>query len=450
MPCPPPVSLSVGAVEYTFDADGNLHIPPSTSWSQDVSVSHVRSNGYCTGYYRGYCDNTTLTLSSAYWTVTGSSSGVSYNASNVYVCPTCGYHYTGSTATSSIPATITCKHYNKSDYESATGPAILCTDNLTEEYHDASYQVVTAEAKDYYCTCGALRTNSKLYGCSNPKCCYTSMIASAHLPGSQTSSGCGSAYAGSYIPHYWIAFSDCPTHPGHSGYHYVDGNTIIERTQSSDTPKPSWAPSGVSVCFATTRNRKISEVLQSYKYAKCNICGYTTEQLKMDRHKAVTQQTQTISITGLSYRGTVVQSVEFPSSVNGIVVSGNKTSLAYASSNTNVLSVDPNSGAAIVKGIGTTIITVTAAETPEWTASTATTQITVTKGNLKITVLPSPSSINYGQALSASTLTGGTVTNCMSNAVAGLFSWKDSSAYAQNSQAYAVRFIPTDTQNYNY
>lgn len=450
MSCPPPISLSAGATEYTFDSDGNLHIPPSTQWSQHVDVSHVRSDGYCTGYYSGYCNNTSLKLSSAYWTITGSQSGTSCSASNVYVCPTCGYQYTGNQSCSSIAEFITYKHYNHNDYTRDAGRLLLCTANLTEETHDASYTVITDSAKSTYCECGSELSYNVLYGCEGAGCPYNNQVAGVHKPGSQTSTACGGVRRTDYTTHPYIRCVDCPQHPGYTDIHYVDDSNRVLTTSIPYMGKPSWVPYGFDSCFTSTYCRKISEIPIGNSYSKCDICGYTAEQHSMAAHKAITQETQTISIAGLSYMDKIVQSVEFPSSVNGIVVNGAKTSLSYTSTNQNVLEVHPNSGAAMVKGIGTAIITVTAAETPEWTAATATAQITVTKGNLKITVLPSSSSITYGQALSASTLTGGTAVNRVSNAVAGLFSWKDSSVYAQNAQVYAVRFIPTDTQNYNY
>lgn len=68
---------------------------------------------------------------------------------------------------------------------------------------------------------------------------------------------------------------------------------------------------------------------------------------------------------------------------------------------------------------------------------------TITKASSSITTAPSATGITYGQALSDSTLTGGT------GSVPGAFAWTDSTAKPNAGTAqFEVTFTPTDT-NYN-
>ncbi len=68
----------------------------------------------------------------------------------------------------------------------------------------------------------------------------------------------------------------------------------------------------------------------------------------------------------------------------------------------------------------------------------------IQKGTSTITAAPTATAITEGQALSASTLTGGTAS------VAGAFSWTTPSTVpAVGTASYGVTFTPTDTANYN-
>lgn len=98
-----------------------------------------------------------------------------------------------------------------------------------------------------------------------------------------------------------------------------------------------------------------------------------------------------------------------------------KTTLSYTSSNPSVATIS-SSGVITVKGIGTTTITINAAETTDYKSASKTVTLTVVKGNLSTKTAPKSASINYGQALSASTLSGGSVTNSSGSTVDGL--WK--------------------------
>lgn len=129
---------------------------------------------------------------------------------------------------------------------------------------------------------------------------------------------------------------------------------------------------------------------------------------------------------------------------------GAQTGLSYKSSNTDVASIDTN-GKISIKGLGTTTITVTAAETSDYFSATSTVTLTVGKGNLTLKVNPSSSTINYGQALSSSTLSSGTVANGSGTAVGGTWAWKSpTSIPSSDNHIFIARFTPTDKEHYNY
>ena len=67
----------------------------------------------------------------------------------------------------------------------------------------------------------------------------------------------------------------------------------------------------------------------------------------------------------------------------------------------------------------------------------------ISKATPTITAAPTASAIDQGQALIASSLSGGTAS------VAGTFGWTDSSVVPNASGSYSVTFTPTDTANYN-
>ena len=77
--------------------------------------------------------------------------------------------------------------------------------------------------------------------------------------------------------------------------------------------------------------------------------------------------------------------------------------------------------------------------------------ITVNKGTLTVKSAPKGTSINYGQAISSSTLSGGSVTNKQSEIVSGGWQWKNTSEYPSAGTTQCIaKFIPADKTNYNY
>lgn len=133
-----------------------------------------------------------------------------------------------------------------------------------------------------------------------------------------------------------------------------------------------------------------------------------------------------------------------------LTVSGAQTSLSYVSSNTSVATID-SAGVISLKGLGYTTFTITAAETADYKSAVETITLTVVKGNLTTKTNPSGSPINYGQALSAATLSGGAAINGSGGNVGGTWSWKTPTAVPSvGTHRYVVTFVPTDKELYNY
>lgn len=150
--------------------------------------------------------------------------------------------------------------------------------------------------------------------------------------------------------------------------------------------------------------------------------------------------TAALSATSIGYGGTPTLST-----------SGAKTTLSYTSSNPAVATIN-SSGVITIKGIGTTAITINAAETTDYKSASTTVTLNVVKGNLSTKIAPTASLINYGQSLSSSTLSGGSVTNSSGYAVEGSWTWPSTSSTIPKvgTTQFAARFTPTDTTNYNY
>lgn len=157
---------------------------------------------------------------------------------------------------------------------------------------------------------------------------------------------------------------------------------------------------------------------------------------------------QTLTLQ-LKHKDSYATTFEYPTSPS-IVCTGANTTVTYSTSNSNVMDIVDGTTTACARGVGTATITATAEETTGYQSATATINVTVTKGNLKVSTAPSAGALNYGQTLTSSTLTGGETVNCINNSVAGSFSWKTPSACPENDKVYVVKFTPTDTANYNY
>lgn len=124
--------------------------------------------------------------------------------------------------------------------------------------------------------------------------------------------------------------------------------------------------------------------------------------------------------------------------------------LSYTSSNASVATVS-STGSITITGVGSTTITASTAETSSYYADSKTMTLTVSKGTISVSKKPSASSIQYGQTLSSSTITGGSTKNQAGNSVTGAWSWKSPATVPNaGTTSFAVIFTPSDTINYNY
>lgn len=312
----------------------------------------------------------------------------------------------------------------------------LCTDNLVYETHGDSYKVLKEANHRWYCSCGTLRTTADMYGCS--KCGYIAATGAKHLDGSQTSSGCGSNVPTTYLQHTYLNITSCPTHPkAGATVHYVTPTMVDGHfwyAVATNQPSEDQRINAREGTLAITR--------YAHHYV-CTICGAAVGDSSSDLHKS--QEVQTITAT------LNPTSVGYGCTCPALTVKGAQTSLTYASSDSNTATIS-STGVISLVGVGTTKFTITAAETSSWTSATATATLTVTKGDLKVKTVPTASSISYGQSLTSSSLTGGSVTNGSGVAVGGSFAWKSPGTIPDSggSKVYVVRFTPTEVSKYNY
>ena len=104
-----------------------------------------------------------------------------------------------------------------------------------------------------------------------------------------------------------------------------------------------------------------------------------------------------------------------------------------------------------VPGAGTPSesVTFTPTDTTDYNTVTGSVTLTVSKATPTITTPPMASAISVGQALSASTLTGGTATS-NSNPVPGGFAWTTPTTIpGVGTPSESVTFTPTDITDYN-
>lgn len=124
--------------------------------------------------------------------------------------------------------------------------------------------------------------------------------------------------------------------------------------------------------------------------------------------------------------------------------------LSYSSSNTSVATIS-SSGSITITGVGSTTITASTAETSSYYADSKTMTLTVSKGTISVSTNPSASSIQYGQTLASSIITGGSTKNQAGNSVTGAWSWKSPATVPNaGTTSFTVIFTPSDTTNYNY
>lgn len=144
----------------------------------------------------------------------------------------------------------------------------------------------------------------------------------------------------------------------------------------------------------------------------------------------VTQITPTITWAtpaAITY-GTALSGTQLDASAGGVA-----GSFAY----------NPTAGTVLKAGAQTLSVTFTPSDTTHYTTATATVQLTVNQAPTTVSAWPTASAITSGQALSASTLTGG------SASVAGTFAWTaPSTVPATGTDSESVTFTPTDAVDY--
>jgi len=126
------------------------------------------------------------------------------------------------------------------------------------------------------------------------------------------------------------------------------------------------------------------------------------------------------------------------------VTKGDSSSpLTFSSDNNSVATVS-SAGLVTIVGAGSTTIRVNQAGDADYLAASQVTQVlTVAKANPTITAAPTASDITSGQALSSSTLSGG------SGSVPGSFGWTSPSTVPTGTGSFSVTFTPSDAANYN-
>jgi len=136
-------------------------------------------------------------------------------------------------------------------------------------------------------------------------------------------------------------------------------------------------------------------------------------------------------MVGVAFSNTITATGSAP-----IVFSGTNLPGGLSVATNGVISGTPTAAGTFTNAV---LTATNAAGTNNQTAT-----FTIVKGTPSITAVPLASAITVGQALSASTLTGG------SASVAGAFAWTmPSTTPAVGTTSYGVTFTPTDTANYN-
>ena len=132
-----------------------------------------------------------------------------------------------------------------------------------------------------------------------------------------------------------------------------------------------------------------------------------------------------------------------------ITTSGNKGTVTFKSSNTNVATVDKTTGKVTAKKVGAAIITATAAETSNYKTTSKTITVTVTKGTQTITAKSAASSIAVGKTTSVST-TGaqGTVTYKSSDTTIATVDISTGKVTAKKVGAVKITANSSATDNY--
>lgn len=335
----------------------------------------------------------------------------------------------------------------------------------------------------YYCSCGKVSHGSDTYSkCS--ACGGTLSVTISYWPAACSS--CNDAWTGesSSRTEVWAGFghktSTTPCTHGQTSSHTFSTGTYINSTYGySGTssvfkvyPIAITAKNGFTGTVSVT-GCTATDAAMSGKSVTVKVTGVTSgTKLKITNSGTGATVTPTPTSTSYNYTFTmpskattitielaqVAQSIaaSLSSSTVGygsrptLAVTGAKTALSHASSNTSVASID-TSGNITLNGLGSTTFTITAAESSDYYSASTTVTLTVVKGNLSTKTAPACSSINYGQVLLSSTLSGGSVINESSTAVDGTWSWKTPTTVPNAGKfAFTATYKPVDTAHYNY
>lgn len=405
----------------------------------DTFVADYADDGWCTGYGYNKCYGNKFEVCGLRHDAGGSQYGSHNDYYISYRCCTCGEEVETiflNSADNRVPTYVQAaglgssfRTYHNSTHSDCSSRKItgdLCTENLQEEVHTVDDFVGTYSAA----TCSKCGYNAGTYYFSHCKKCGATFPNSGvtHCQGSQTSTGGGYVRGASPKEHTVLKISHCNTHNSDK-IHWVYGYQTIPIEEYSDKY------SGTLAQLTKTKNISAHYCTRCYSY----VTGKHVSQYYSP------QTTQTITAT------LNPTSVGYGCTCPTLTVNGAQTSLTYASSDSNTATIS-STGVISLVGVGTTKFTITAAETSSWTSATATATLTVTKGDLKVKTVPTASSISYGQSLTSSSLTGGSVTNGSGVAVGGSFAWKSPGTIPDSggSKVYVVRFTPTEVSKYNY
>ena len=157
--------------------------------------------------------------------------------------------------------------------------------------------------------------------------------------------------------------------------------------------------------------------------------------------------TPTITVTPAVGGYTYLGSIQGPG-VSEVTQGGSTGGVTLSYAGTGSTSYGPSATPPINAGTYTLTATVAADSTYNEASSTPT-AFTIAKATPTVSVAPTATTINAGQALSLSTLSGGSATGVGGAIVAGTFAWTDSSAVVNATASYSVTFTATDGANYN-
>ncbi len=144
------------------------------------------------------------------------------------------------------------------------------------------------------------------------------------------------------------------------------------------------------------------------------------------------------SATAITYGQTLASSTPSGALTNaaGVSVPG-----SFAFTNSAIVPNAPSTNVLVV---------FTPTDTTDYNNVTNTVTVTVNKQTPVISVSPTATTITYGQALSASSLSGGAVTNAAGTTITGSFTFTTPSTTPNAGTAsQSVTFTPTDTTDYN-